>query len=181
MVYKEWCEKGKKIHSIISFFFNLWICSYHKSFYALLLWCMEYRFMWKKIFLTFNIRQQHEKKWSFAKPPYIANLHWVYIPSVKEECEGWISRAIAQLCIKYCNPQLKWEAEFKGDIVGACLIGSRVTKTASLCGLSRAMVSRVKSAYQHVGWTTSNKSDCRYKRKVWKECLGTNPDSIQKT
>jgi len=49
------------------------------------------------------------------------------------------------------------DIEFKrGQIYGACLAGSSVTRTASLYGVSRAMVS-IMSAYGHK--TTSNRSE----------------------
>ncbi len=58
-------------------------------------------------------------------------------------------------------------SEFKrGQIVGAHLAGASVTRTASLCGVSRAMVSMVMSAYHNEGRTTSNSSNCRCKRKL---------------
>ena len=58
-------------------------------------------------------------------------------------------------------------SEFKrGQIVGACLTGASVTRTASLCGVSRATGSRVRSAYHLEGQTTSNRSNCRCKRKL---------------
>lgn len=82
----------------------------------------------------------------------VANLHWFYIWSVSAEREGRISRAIAQLCIKYCNPHNKMGdiSEFKrGQIVVVCLTGSS-TRKSSLCGVLRDMVSRVMSVYQHV-------------------------------
>ena len=58
-------------------------------------------------------------------------------------------------------------SEFKrGQIVGAHLAGTSVTRTASLCGVSRATGSRVRSAYHLEGQTTSNRSNCRCKRKL---------------
>ena len=51
-------------------------------------------------------------------------------------------------------------------IIGAHLAGTSVTRTASLCGVSRATVARVMSAYYHKGPTTSNRSNCRRKRKL---------------
>ena len=102
----------------------------------------------------------------------VANPHWFHIPvsqSVRAKCEGWISRAIAQLYNTYCNPHniMGDISEFKrGQIVGACLTGASVTRTASLCGVSRATGSRVRSACHHEGRTTSNRSNCRCKRKL---------------
>ena len=58
-------------------------------------------------------------------------------------------------------------SEFKrGQIVGARLAGASVTKTASLCNVSKATVSRVMSAYHPEGRTTSNRSNCGCKRKL---------------
>jgi hypothetical protein len=45
----------------------------------------------------------------------------------------------------------------RGQIVGACLAGAYVTKTATLLGASRMTVSKVMSAYTNHGKTTSVK------------------------
>ncbi len=48
--------------SVFLFLINLWICD--NSVFALSIWCMECRLMWKKRNLKqFNIRQQHNKIW----------------------------------------------------------------------------------------------------------------------
>jgi len=58
-------------------------------------------------------------------------------------------------------------SEFKrGQIVGARLAGAPVTRTASLCDVSTATVSRVMSAYHQEGRTTSNRINCGRKRKL---------------
>ena len=69
--------------------------------------------------------------------------------SVRAEWEGWTSRAIAQLYIQHCNPHIMGDVSVfkRGQIVGAHLAGTYVTRTASLCGVLRATVSRVMSAY----------------------------------
>lgn len=54
----------------------------------------------------------------------------------------------------------------RGQIVGARLSGASVTKAADLCGVSRATVSRVTSAYIQEGRTTSNRNNCGSKRKL---------------
>jgi predicted transcriptional regulator len=43
----------------------------------------------------------------------------------------------------------------RGQIVGACLAGASVTKSANLLGVSRAAVSRVMTAYTNYGKTSS--------------------------
>jgi predicted transcriptional regulator len=43
----------------------------------------------------------------------------------------------------------------RGQMVGACLAGASVTKTATLSGVSRATVSKAMSAYTNHGKTTS--------------------------
>lgn len=99
----------------------------------------------------------------------VASIQWLHVPPVRAECEGWISRAIAQLYIKYCNAHniMRDISEFKsGQIIGVHLAGISVTRTASLCGVSRATVFRVMSAYYNEGWSTSNRSNCRRKRKL---------------
>jgi predicted transcriptional regulator len=45
----------------------------------------------------------------------------------------------------------------RGWIVGACLAGASVTKTATLLGVLRATVSKVMSAHTNHGKTTSAK------------------------
>jgi predicted transcriptional regulator len=45
-----------------------------------------------------------------------------------------------------------------GQIVGACLVGASVTKTATLLGVSRATISKDMSAYTNHGKTTSVKN-----------------------
>jgi transposase len=45
----------------------------------------------------------------------------------------------------------------RGKIVGACLAGAFVTKTAMLLGILRATVSKAMSAYTNDGKTTSAK------------------------
>jgi transposase len=46
-----------------------------------------------------------------------------------------------------------------GQIVGACLAGTSVKKTATSLGVSRATVSEVMSAYKNHAKTTSGKTD----------------------
>jgi transposase len=45
----------------------------------------------------------------------------------------------------------------KGHIVGACLAGASVIKTATLLGVSRAAISKVMMAYTNHGNTSSAK------------------------
>jgi len=45
----------------------------------------------------------------------------------------------------------------RGQLVGACLAGASVTKTATLLGVSRAAVSKVMMAYTNYGMTSSAK------------------------
>jgi hypothetical protein len=66
----------------------------------------------------------------------------------------------------------------RGRIVGACLAGASVTKTATLLGVSRATGSKVMSAYMSHGKTTSVKINSGQKsldRKrssyIEKDCL----------
>jgi len=49
----------------------------------------------------------------------------------------------------------KWETS--GHIVGACLPGASVTKTATLLGVSRAAISKVMLTYRNHGRTSSAK------------------------
>ncbi len=57
-------------------------------------------------------------------------------------------------------------SEFKRRHIFGTLSLAFVTRKASLCGVSRATVSRVMLAYHHEGRTTSNRSNCRHKRKL---------------
>ena len=54
----------------------------------------------------------------------------------------------------------------RGQIVGARLAGSSVTKTSELLHVSRGTVSKVMSAYQSHGQTSSSRSNCGRKRKI---------------
>jgi transposase len=45
----------------------------------------------------------------------------------------------------------------RGQIIGVCLAGAYVTKTATLLGVSRVTVSKIMSAYTNHGKTTSAK------------------------
>jgi hypothetical protein len=45
----------------------------------------------------------------------------------------------------------------RGQIIGACLVGKYVTKTATLLGVLRAAASKVLSVYMNHGKTTSTK------------------------
>ena len=47
----------------------------------------------------------------------------------------------------------------RGQIVGACLAGASLTKTATLLGVSSAAVSKVMMAYINHGKTSSAKRD----------------------
>ena len=47
----------------------------------------------------------------------------------------------------------------RGQIVGACLAGAYLTKTATLVGVSSAAVSKVMMAYINHGKTSSAKRD----------------------
>jgi hypothetical protein len=62
----------------------------------------------------------------------------------------------------------KWETcqMFKGDIVGARLVGASVTKTVTLLGVSRAAVSDVMKAYTNHGKTSSAKRNSGRKPKL---------------
>jgi predicted transcriptional regulator len=51
----------------------------------------------------------------------------------------------------------------RGQIVGACLAGASVTKTATLLGISRATVSKVMSAYANHGKPTSANRNSEWK------------------
>lgn len=72
---------------------------------------------------------------------------------------------IAQLYIIFCNPRNTiGDTEFKkGQIVGEHLARVSVTKTVRL---SRATVSRVKSAEHQKGWTAFNRCNCGCKWKL---------------
>jgi transposase len=54
----------------------------------------------------------------------------------------------------------------RGQIVGVCLAGTSVTKTATLLGVSRAAVSKVMTAYTNPGKTSSSKRNSGQKSKL---------------
>jgi predicted transcriptional regulator len=55
----------------------------------------------------------------------------------------------------------KWFDFERGQVIGMCLAGASVTKTATLLGVSRATVSKAMSAYKNHGKTTSPKRKSR--------------------
>jgi transposase len=67
------------------------------------------------------------------------------------------------------------------QIVGACLAGASVTKTATLLSVSRATVFKITSAYTDHGKTTSAKRDSGRKstlterdRRTWRRIVSKN-------
>jgi len=54
----------------------------------------------------------------------------------------------------------------RGQIVGACVAGASVTKTATLLGVSRAAVYKVMTTYTHHGRTSSAKRNSGQKPKL---------------
>jgi predicted transcriptional regulator len=54
----------------------------------------------------------------------------------------------------------------RGHIVGAPLAGASVTKTATLLGVSRAVVSKVMTTYKNSGRTSSAKRKSGRKSKI---------------
>ena len=58
-------------------------------------------------------------------------------------------------------------SDFKrGQIVGACLAGAIVTKTAELFGVTKSTVSKVMTAFEKEGKTSSLKQNSGRKRKL---------------
>jgi len=91
--------------------------------------------------------------------------HWFYLPS-----EGWITRAIAQ---QY-NIGIHTTHRETYQILKETNVGG------GLAGVSRVMLSRVMSAYHHVGRTAFNRNNCWRKRKLSERDVQTLTQIVSK-
>jgi hypothetical protein len=77
-------------------------------------------------------------------------------------CNARVNVLVIVLSDSPCERIRKWEgglSDFeRGQIVGACLAGASVAKTATLLGISRATVFEVMSAYTNHGKPTENRN-----------------------